>query len=113
MKVDVDDGGVFSLGGGSNSPLFNQIKADVMGVPYNKLPSAEYGALGAALLVGEGAGIFADLKQTAIAWQKPIEFVTLPDASKHPFYAGMRKAYEQMLSHLKPVFDELNSVSLS
>lgn len=113
MKVDVDDGGVFSLGGGSNSPLFNQIKADVLGIPYYKLPSAEYGALGAALLVGEGAGIFADMMQTAIAWQKPSESVTLPDASKHPFYAGMRKAYEQMLGHLKPVFDELNSVSLS
>jgi len=113
MKVGVDEGGVLSLGGGSNSPLFNQIKADVLGIPYCKLPSAEYGVLGAALLVGQGAGIFADLKQTAIDWQKPIETMTLPDASKHPFYAGMRNAYEQMLTSLKPVFDELQSVPLS
>jgi xylulokinase len=112
MKVAVDEGGVFSLGGGSNSALFSQIKADVLGVPYRKLPAAEYGVRGAALLAGQGAGVFADLQQTAIAWQKPVEAVTLPDASRHRFYAGMRKAYEQMLTSLKPVFDELHSVSL-
>lgn len=112
MKVGVDDSGVFSLGGGSCSPLFSQIKADVLGVPYCKLPTAEYGVLGAAMLAGQGAGVFADLQQTAIDWQKPIEAVTLPDASKHPFYTGMRKAYEQMLKSLKPVFDELQSLRL-
>jgi len=113
MNLELDEGGVFSLGGGANSPLFNQIKADVLGMPFSRLPGAEYGVLGAALLVGQGAGIFADLKQTVIDWQRPVEAVALPDASKHPFYAGMRKAYEQMLTSLKPVFDELHSVPLS
>lgn len=112
MQVPVDVGGVFSLGGGSNSALFSQIKADVLGVPYRKLPATEYGVLGAALLAGQGAGVFADLRQTASDWQRPVEAVWLPDASRHRFYAGMRKAYEQMLTSLKPVFDELQSVPL-
>jgi xylulokinase len=113
MKVEIDEGGVLSLGGGANSPLFNQIKADVLGMPFSRLPAAEYGVLGAALLVGQGADIFPDLKQTAIDWQRPVEAVTFPDASKHRFYAGMRNAYERMLTRLKPVFDELHSVPLA
>ncbi|MNY70415.1 hypothetical protein D3C86_2085440 [compost metagenome] len=64
------------------------------------------------MLAGQGAGVFADLRQTASDWQRPVEAVWLPDASRHRFYAGMRKAYEQMLTSLKPVFDELKSVPL-
>nr|WP_256874044.1 FGGY family carbohydrate kinase [Pseudomonas umsongensis] len=112
MQVDFGDAGVISLGGGANSQLFRQIKADVLGLPYRKLPGAEHGVLGAALVAGQGAGVFADLKQTAIDWQRPDECVTLPDASRQAFYAGMRQAYEQMLSNLKPVMADLQAVPL-
>ncbi|MNH83890.1 Xylulose kinase [compost metagenome] len=112
MQVGVGEGGVISLGGGANSQVFRQIKADVLGLPYRKLPTAEHGVLGAALLAGHGAGVFAALRQTAIDWQKPIECETLPDASKQAFYAGMRKAYERMLSNLQPVLADLHSVPL-
>lgn len=113
MNVGVGEGGVISLGGGANSALFRQIKADVLGLPYRKLPSAEYGVLGAAMLAGHGAGVFADLQQTAIDRQSQVESVALPDASRHGFYAGMRQAYERMLTHLKPVLADLQSVPLA
>uniref|UniRef100_UPI0030B917BD xylulokinase n=1 Tax=Pseudomonas migulae TaxID=78543 RepID=UPI0030B917BD len=112
MQIVVDQGDVFSLGGGSGSQLFNQIKADVLGLPYRKPPAAEYGVLGAAMLAGHGAGVFADLQRTATDWPRPDETLTLPDVSKQAFYAGMRKAYERMLTNLKPVFADLQAVSL-
>jgi len=113
MSGCVGEGGVIGLGGGANSQLFRQIKADVLGLPYRKLPSAEYGVLGAAMLAGLGAGVFADLRQTAIDRQVRIESVALPDASRQRFYAGMRQAYERLLSHLAPVMADLQSVPLA
>lgn len=113
MSGCVGESGVISLGGGANSQLFRQIKADVLGLRYRKLPSAEYGVLGAAMLAGHGAGVFADLRQTAIDRQVRIESVALPDPSRQRFYAGMRQAYERLLSHLAPVMADLQSVPLA
>ncbi|MBZ9780580.1 sugar kinase [Pseudomonas sp. REP124] len=112
MNIDIREEGIISLGGGANSQLFRQIKADVLGIPCRKLPVAESGVLGVALIAGHGAGVFADMKQTAIDWQKPVECVSLPDPSRQRFYAGMRKAYEHMLANLRPVLSDLQSVSL-
>ncbi|WP_282395715.1 FGGY family carbohydrate kinase [Pseudomonas sp. PS01298] len=113
---DIDNvaglGGVISLGGGANSPVFRQIKADVLGLPYHKLPSAEYGVLGAAMLAGHGAGVFADLQQTATDWRAPVQSVALPDPSRSAFYEGMHRAYERLAGALKPVLDDLQAVPL-
>lgn len=112
MNIPRGEGAVINLGGGANSHLFRQIKADVLGLPYHKLLTAEYGVLGAAMLAGHGAGVFVDLQQTAMSWQQPVENVTSPDASRSAFYAGMCQAYERMLRHLKPVLADLQSVRL-
>jgi xylulokinase len=53
------------LGGGSQSPLWSQIIADVTGIPIITLKNTENAAIGAAILAGVGSGIFKDLKQTA------------------------------------------------
>ncbi|WP_397453111.1 FGGY-family carbohydrate kinase [Pseudomonas sp. NA-150] len=112
MQVSVDESSLLGVGGGANSQLFNQIKADVLGLTYHQRPVAEYGAMGAALLAGRGAGVLPDLQKAAEQWQEPIVNNALPDPLKGKFYAGMRKAYEQMRSNLTPVFLELQSVSL-
>lgn len=52
-------------GGGSRSPLWRQIMADVLGRPVLLTDAAEGAALGAALIAGVGVGAFADLDQAA------------------------------------------------
>ena len=49
------------VGGGARSPVWNQIKADVLGVPYQPLPGSEFGTWGSAMIAGKAAGIFDDL----------------------------------------------------
>jgi xylulokinase len=49
------------VGGGAASDTWMQIKADVMGRPVHRVMVKEATALGAALLAGAAAGIFADL----------------------------------------------------
>jgi xylulokinase len=48
------------VGGGARSDLWNQIKCDVLGVPYARLNRTEAAALGSALLAGFAVGVFRE-----------------------------------------------------
>jgi xylulokinase len=50
-------------GGGTKSPLWNQMQADIYKTPVQVLQTSETGALGAALFAGIGAGIYKDSKE--------------------------------------------------
>ena len=52
-------------GGGARSPVWNQIKADVLGVPYQPLMRGELGTWGSALIAGQAVGLFANVAETA------------------------------------------------
>jgi xylulokinase len=52
-------------GGGARSQVWNQIKADVLGVPYQPLQRGELGTWGAALIAGHAVGLFTNLAETA------------------------------------------------
>lgn len=53
------------VGGGARSPVWNQIKADVLGVPYQPLKGNEFGSWGSAMIAGKAAGLFEDLASVA------------------------------------------------
>jgi xylulokinase len=52
-----------SFGGGSRSPLWNQIKADLCGLPVTTSTVSEPGCLGAAILAGVGSRVFATIEE--------------------------------------------------
>lgn len=54
---------MITLGGGSRSDLWNQIKADITGIPVSTMHTNESSSLGAAILAGVGSGVFEDLDQ--------------------------------------------------
>ena len=45
------------VGGGARSGVWNQIKADILNVPYQRLKGNEFGAWGAAMIAGKAAGL--------------------------------------------------------
>ncbi len=53
------------IGGGAKSSVWNQIKANVLGVPYQRLARSEFATWGSALIAGYGVGLFTDLPQKA------------------------------------------------
>jgi xylulokinase len=53
------------IGGGAQSQLWNQIKADVLGVSYQRLQRAEFATWGSALIAGYAVGLFDDLAGAA------------------------------------------------
>jgi sugar (pentulose or hexulose) kinase len=63
LGVAVDE--VFCVGGGARNELWNQIKADVLGVPLTLSEEPEAGLKGAALLGAAGVGLVGDLAAEA------------------------------------------------
>jgi len=62
LGVECDE--IRSMGGGANSKLWCQIKADVTGKRIVTLESKETACLGSAIMAGVGAGIFENVKDT-------------------------------------------------
>ena len=81
------------VGGGARSGIWNQIKADVLNVPYQRLVGNEFGAWGAAMIAGKAAGLIDDLaahaEQTAIRSDKPVR----PSRKNHQIYLPLIEKY--------------------
>jgi xylulokinase len=92
------------IGGGAQSSLWNQIKADVLGVPYLRLARTEFGTWGSAMVAGKAAGIYDDLAEVAydhaVAAGKPTE----PDLEKHYRYEVHVKKYIDLQETLVRTF---------
>lgn len=82
-----------AVGGGARSAIWNQIKADVLNVPYQRLKGNEFGAWGAAMIAGKAAGVIDDLaahaEKTAILSGSP----SMPSKTEHEIYAPIVEKY--------------------
>ena len=84
------DGGkssrMIATGGGLRVPSWLQIKADVTGCPHELARTPEAVLLGAALMGGVGAGLYADAFAAAQAVARPPETIFEPDSDRHAQY---------------------------
>ncbi len=94
---------VYAIGGGAKSPLFNTIKADVLGIGYVPLRIGDTAPLGSALVAGHGVGVFPDLMAAADAM---IGFeARIPcHEDRHKAYGKFADAYENVFDALGPTF---------
>jgi len=81
------------MGGGAKSNVWNQIKADVMNVPYYRLLGSEYGTWGVAMIAGKAAGLIADLADHASKCAKVKHDNFQPDQSTHTAYIPFVQQY--------------------
>ncbi len=68
-----------SLGGGSKSRLWNQIKADILGKPVTTMKSGEAAAIGTAILQAKAIGTYPNLQQ---ACEEMIQVSTVIEPSE-------------------------------
>jgi sugar (pentulose or hexulose) kinase len=92
------------LGGGSRSPVWNQIKADVTGKPVLTMENEEAACLGAALLAGKGVGVFQSLPQ-ACAQMVRLKGRCVPEQKAHEFYVRQYRRYLSLYDSLTAMFD--------
>jgi xylulokinase len=100
---------VRSVGGGSQSALWNQIKADVLGLPV-KLPATSVGApFGDAILAGLGVGVYKNAAQV-IQEAVHIREQYTPNPDHHAAYSAIYPVFRSLYDHLKPDFEQAAAV---
>jgi len=90
---------MLTIGGGAKSPLFNQIKADVLGVKVSTYEMGETALIAGAVIAGVGAGVLKDYAspiRSAIAKGK--EYITDPAANAA--YRPYARAYLNAMDKL-------------
>ena len=97
---------IIAYGGGSQSVLWNQIKADVMGLPYVCLSRDDVAAVGNAILAGYALGIFGDMTITSELFIKRSTRYE-PDPIVHELYRQYTAYYGDLLKQTAPAFAEL------
>ena len=95
-----------AVGGGARSDAWNQIKADVMGVPYQRLARSEFGTWGAAMIAGKAAGIYDDLAATAAEHARPAGEPIRPTAETHVFYRPRVAQYIRLQEQLVEIYKQ-------
>ncbi len=83
-------------GGGEKSALWNQIKADVAGLPLVNIVGSKGAPMGSALLAGFACGLFPDIRSAAKSWVQT-GGRTEPDSSTAVVYSQRLERYEQLL----------------
>lgn len=93
-----------AVGGGARSSAWNQIKADVLGVPYQRLAGNEFGTWGAAMIAGKAAGVIVDLAEHARRTAIPEGVAVRPDRDRQKIYEPLTLKYIQMQKMLEKYF---------
>jgi len=97
-------------GGQALSEDWNQIKADVMGVPVAVPRVREAALLGAAILAGVGAGLLPDITAGANQMAQ-IDHVLEPNPKRHRHYTELFAVYKRLYPDLRSAFRQLSAIA--
>ena len=99
-----------SVGGCSRSDLWNQIKADVLGLPL-LLPRTSVGSpFGAAILAGMGTGAFPDVRKS-LSEMVRLDRRFEPNPANHERYSRIYQVFRDIYEHLKGDFDRASAIT--
>jgi xylulokinase len=98
-------GEVRIVGGGARDDLWASIKADVLGRPVRRVLSDEATAVGAAMVAGVGAGVFASFAAASVAVHLDASTIDPDPAAQQQYdeaYGRYRVAFDAVESALAP-----------
>ncbi len=93
------------IGGGAQSELWNQIKADVLGVPFRRVPRQEGATWGAAMVAGKAVGLIDDLAAHAMENCPLDEREFTPNGEHAAAYAALSARQRHWQDLLRREFD--------
>ena len=95
-----------TMGGGSKSDVWNQIKADIPGKALHVTYSSQDTAcLGAAILAGKAAGVFESI-ESAVDSMGKIKKTFEPSPANRAVYDKQYKKFKLLFNSLSTLFDE-------
>ena len=113
LELSIELGGeveaVIATGGGSESNVWRQILADILGLPLQKSLLAEQAAIGAALLAGVGIGIYSTFEEAG-AQTSQYGNVTEPIPERIALYNTLYEEYKALYPRLRDDFHLLSAL---
>jgi xylulokinase len=100
LKSGIEVSHVVAVGGGAKSPLWLQMKADILGRPIQTPRCRESACLGAALLAGTAVGTFANLEE-AVSETVRFEREFVPTPKMFEIYQERLAIYRTLYPALK------------
>jgi xylulokinase len=97
---------VLVIGGGARSRLWNEIKANVLGLPYMAYQSQDYAVLGAAIIAGYAVGVFSDLSKPPRRFHKILSTIE-PSRDVQDRYRAYAERYARFFKLADVIFDDL------
>jgi xylulokinase len=91
-----------ATGGGAKSKLWMQIKADVLGIPFDALEVEDAGTVGCAMMAGVAAGAFRDLREAGATMVKKTGTYE-PDTVRHGLYSEVFARYKRLYTAVRPL----------
>jgi xylulokinase len=107
MKLPIRE--IRNTGGGSRSPFWRQMQADVFRAPLMGMAIDEGAAFGAALLGGVAGGVWPDVPAACAAAVRTREPVT-PDRKASSVYNRYYRVYQSLYRSLKPDFARIAEI---
>lgn len=92
---------VVSLGGGSRSPVWNRMKADITGKKIMIPEYREATSLGGAMLAAVEAGVFRDLEEAS---SRLVRFSDVYEPEKRGDYERNYEVFSELYERLNPLF---------
>ncbi|MCD6321515.1 MAG: carbohydrate kinase [Clostridiales bacterium] len=89
-------------GGGSRSPMWVQIRADIFDIPVDVLEFEEAGTLGAAILAGTACGLYKDLEEGVNSLVR-IKKTYYPDKKNRDIYEGQYTKYKRIYENVRNI----------
>lgn len=96
---------LIASGGGSKNPVWNQIKADVTGLPLYLLDGEEAGCRGSAMLVSVASGCYPSLKEAMDAFVH-VKKIVKPNPEAREAYAKMYRRYARVYKAVRPLMED-------
>ena len=94
------------IGGGASGRIWNQIMADIYGIPVQRLAILEEAtSMGAALVGGVGVGLYPDFSM--IETMNDVAATVMPDEQARATYDKMYPIFNQLYEALAPVYDNI------
>jgi xylulokinase len=97
------------IGGGAKGKLWNQIMADIYGIPVQRLRVLEEAtSMGAAVAGGVGVGLYKDF--AIVERMNPIVSKVEPNPAAKESYHKLLKVFDSAYRALEPIYEELSDL---